>query len=105
MKLCKNFMDYTMDCRNKPAHMVKFSVMKYQHVITILQVVQKRKSSHNPARFQWQEFKSATHFIILFYFGYQPATSQPLLDRTTNYNQIRYTHSSVENLWGLEQMQ
>jgi hypothetical protein len=57
--------------------------MKYQYVIKILQVVQKRKSSHNPARFQWQEFKSATHFIILFYFGYEVASSQPLLDRAT----------------------
>jgi hypothetical protein len=95
-------MDYTMDCRNKPAHMVKFSVMKYQHVITILQVVQKRKSSHSPAWFQYQDSNLLTN---LFYLGYQAATSKPLTDKTTNCNEIGYTQSSLQNLSRLEQMQ
>jgi hypothetical protein len=58
--------------------------MKYWHVIAMYQVVQKPKSSHMPAWFLQQEFKSATHFV-LFCFGYQEATSQPLLDKTTNW--------------------
>jgi hypothetical protein len=62
----------------------------------------KKKKSHSPAWFQYQDSNLPP---ILFYLGYQAATSEPLLDKTTNCNHIGYTQSSLQNLSRLEQMQ
>jgi hypothetical protein len=53
--------------------------MKYQYVITILQVVQKRKSSHNPARFQWQEFKGLLGWCPNFPYQFLAAYAKILV--------------------------